>query len=147
MLRVWPNKCFLPVFSLYCLNVHTVTWDYCPLSVWTQHSTLGNLFQITTTISSSCLICLMLDLFNQWILSDQLHRLISGCSNILDKTYQFPKPDTKIPLIWIILDPVMKFSQSWNSLEDRNKQGLKRMLFNETRQYKIQMFDKTIFLK
>ena len=30
---------------------------------------------------------------------------------------------------------------------DRNKQGLKRTLFNETRQYNIQMFNKMIFLK
>ena len=31
--------------------------------------------------------------------------------------------------------------------DNRNNQGLKRMLFNETRQYNIQIFNKSIFLK
>ena len=30
---------------------------------------------------------------------------------------------------------------------DQNKRDLKRMLFNEKRQYNTQIFDKTIFLK
>ena len=31
--------------------------------------------------------------------------------------------------------------------DNRNNQGLKRMLFNETRQFNIPMFNKSIFLK
>ena len=34
-----------------------------------------------------------------------------------------------------------------SELVDQNKQGLKRTLFNGTRQCNIQMFDKNIFVK
>ena len=41
----------------------------------------------------------------------------------------------------------ISYSSKGQNKSKLQKQGLKRMLFNETIQYNIQMFDKTIFLK